>query len=663
MDSADLFRHILTTKTLPEETKLGYEFRFKTVFYNDGASYCCCRCAYDHEYFSYISESGDIDWEKCEPLVQAIKDGRCQHAARATKKVPLSETMVNVFHISAALGSETLLRELLKVEGEIELKSRSIKSGLFYMDPDGVAALRGNDKVVQMMPPKHLYPVNINWYYSNTCIQNVLHVAEKEQNIFQITNSSILEVCIIKGHTAIVKMLLCDLCRKYIHDGYGTRIYESLFKYNLTEMLDPILSDENVFPKPPSDCACTSLKARCLGCGSYDRRLMEFWEIVELGVIYNVRDIFFNKSIQRLYDALLCSEKYRHYRKPLFETCRAFQRHDVLELLSANECQNLYTESISETQIFVNLFMLLKKYTLSGHHIGSVMKQIPDIERIVNAPFGAIVGSGYYGYWDLCPGLTPLQSYMCIHDLRFFDVSVVRTLIDCGADIDQMFPPNFKDDERKVYPRGNTVLMHILNKEEEFNRVFREILELLLYENVAVALNDSAVSLCLKRYHYQIEPSDWESDSDIITIEERTDSRKHKGIYVMDSCVRASPFFYTVPLLIEAGFKYSLADVETVLFPENELVKVKDELNQLREETRRPYHIERMAPSCHVSEYLEQCLRTPRALKLRCRDVLRSHYPRRQIHKYVSCVEISEKIKDFLLLKPILQTLSVDREY
>ena len=424
-------------------------------------------------------------------------------------------------------------------------------------------------------------------------------------------------------------------------------------------MLDPILSDENVFPKPPSDCACTSLKARCLGCGSYDRRLMKFWEIVELAVIYNVRDIFFNKSIQRLYDALLCSEKYRHYRKPLFETCRAFQRHDVLELLSANECQNLYTESISETQIFVNLFMLLKKYTLSGHHIGSVMKQIPDIQRIVNAPFGAIVGSGYYGYWDLCPGLTPLQSYMCMHDLRSFDVSVVRTLIDCGADIDQMFPPNFKDDERKVYPRGNTVLMHILNKEVKFNRVDREILELLLYENVAVALNDSAVSLCLKRYQYQIKKSDplWESNSDIITIEERTDSKIYKGIYVMDSCVRASPFFCTVPLLIEAGFKYSLADVETVLFPENELVKVKYELNQRREETREPYHIKRMVPSCYVSEYLEQCMRTPRALKLRCRDVLRSHYPRRQIHRYVSSVEIPTKTKDFLLLKPILQTI------
>ena len=163
MDSADLFRHILTTKTLPEKTKLGYEFRFKTVFYNDGASYCCCRCAYDHEYFSYIAESGDIDWEKCDTLVQAIKDGRCQHAARATKKVPLSETMVNVFHISAALGSETLLPELLsKVEEEIE--SGSIKSELFRIFPHRLAALTGNVKHQENMSVKCLPPIKPHFY-------------------------------------------------------------------------------------------------------------------------------------------------------------------------------------------------------------------------------------------------------------------------------------------------------------------------------------------------------------------------------------------------------------------------------------------------------------------------------------------------------------------
>ena len=119
-------------------------------------------------------------------------------------------------------------------------------------------------------------------------------------------------------------------------------------------MLEPILSDEKIFTTPPCNCACTSLKARCLGCKDYDIglskdydiRLMKFWEIAELAVIYNVRDIVFNTSIQRLYDALLCSQKYRHYRKPLFESCRAFQRQDFLELLSQTSVkisiQNLF---------------------------------------------------------------------------------------------------------------------------------------------------------------------------------------------------------------------------------------------------------------------------------------------------------------------------------
>ena len=126
----------------------------------------------------------------------------------------------------------------------------------------------------------------------------------------------------------------------------------------------------------------------------------------------------------------------------------------------------------------------------------------------------------------------------------------------------------------------------------------------------------------------------------------------------MDSCVREDVMFYTIPLLIEAGFKYTLADLEAVLFTENELIRAMDKLNQRVKETGHPHYIERTEPNVYVSEYLKQCLSTPRSLQLRCRDVLRSHFPRRQIHRYVSSVEIPEKIKDFLLLKPILRTLS-----
>ena len=664
MDSADLFRHVLTTKILPEETITDYEFRFDTVFYNDGGSYCYCRCAYDHEYLSYISESGDIDWEKCDTLVQAIKDGKCQHASRVNKKRYLSETRVNVFHIAAVLGSETLSQLLLsRAEEGMELKSGNIESGLFRMYPFGVAALRGNAKAVQLLfkvntteknlPGGSFIELNSSYSSGQSTNKVFVYAVEKDHNIFQITNRSVLEVCIVKGHKEIVKMFLeNDLCQDY--DGI---IYEHLFKYNLADMLVPVLSciEYNL----QSECDCIFNQDECIFCEHVYGWYKQVRTIAELAVIYNVRDIF-NKSIQLLCDASLCPQEWsRRDMKSLFEICRVFQRNDFQQLFSANERQNLCTKSISETQLFDSLYRLLKKYTLSGNHIESVMKQIQGIQRIVNAPLGDNIGD-----------LTPLQ--ISIENLAH--VSVVRTLVDLGADIDQMIHPKFNFDPTSRCT-GKTILMYILSKDTEivmqtsgiFFYSFRGLLELLLYENVSLALNDSAVSLCLRRYRYRILDSNSPfarqsvlgSDSDIIIKEECPDRERYNGIHIMDSCVRESALFYTVPLLIEVGFKYTLADIEAVLFTEKELIKAKDELKQRVEETNFPHCIVRIAPNAYVSEYLKQCLSTPRSLKLRCRDVLRSHYPRRQIHRLVSCVDIPVMIQDFLLLKPILN----DREF
>ena len=219
----------------------------------------------------------------------------------------------------------------------------------------------------------------------------------------------------------------------------------------------------------------------CYGVGP-DGDLEIVWEIAELAVINNELNLF-NKSIQLLHDTCsLCpSARYKSYRRSFFELCRAFQRHDFEELLSTNECQNLCTESISETKLFAILYRFLRIYTRSENDIiESAMKQIPDIQRIVNAPDD-----------NSCRGFTPLQSSM--HNL-----SAVRTFIDVGADIDQSIdiPDRYRVSDK-------TLLMYVLNdqsNEKQYFKAFRGMLELLLYENASLALNDSAVSFCLKQY-------------------------------------------------------------------------------------------------------------------------------------------------------------------
>ena len=337
----------------------------------------------------------------------------------------------------------------------MELKSGNIKSGLFCMYPYGVAAVRGNAKAVQLVFKVVTVRgsfIKLNWYSSGTSTNKFVYAVEKEHNIFQITSRSVLEVCIVKGHKAIVKMFLeNDSCQDY--DGI---IYEHLFKYNLADMLVTVLS--RIKCNLQSQCYCKFNQDECVLCEHVYGCYWKVITIAELAVIYNVRDIF-NKSIQLLYDGR--KRLFRRDMKSWFEICRIFQRNDFQQLFSANERQNLCTKSISETQLFDSLYRLLKKYTLSGNHIESVMKQIQGIQRIVNAPIQRIVNAPFPLGDSISPffgfGLTQLQSYVFeTYEYSKANVSVVRTLVDLGADIDQMFLSNF---EKGHIPHWSTITL------------------------------------------------------------------------------------------------------------------------------------------------------------------------------------------------------------
>ena len=54
------------------------EFSFDTVFHITPYSYCCCPCAYEHEYFDYLP-GNRINEEMFERIQQNIDRGRCPH--------------------------------------------------------------------------------------------------------------------------------------------------------------------------------------------------------------------------------------------------------------------------------------------------------------------------------------------------------------------------------------------------------------------------------------------------------------------------------------------------------------------------------------------------------------------------------------------------------
>ena len=150
------------------------------------------------------------------------------------------------------------------------------------------------------------------------------------------------------------------------------------------------------------------------------------------------------------------------------------------------------------------------------------------------------------------------------------------------------------------------LLMYILSKETEIQQGFRELLEILLYGNLEPEFNESEVALCLKRYKYPIL-------SDVLGINTSTGYKMgpiETDMYAMDSNVYESASFYTVLLLIEPGFQYSLSDIDEVVHADDNLEKVKTELKQRVEDTRRPRHLERCA-NFYVSTYIKQCSTVP----------------------------------------------------
>ena len=347
--------------------------------------------------------------------------------------------------------------------------------------------------------------------------------------------------------------------------------------------------------------------------------------IAKLAIIYNQLDVF-KKAL------LLCSFATKD---DLLEVCYyVFERCNLQGLLLDQELQELTKNtSLTDASQFVCLYQLLREHKNSGDHIKKAMTKIPDVHRFINILFDTSENE-----YVMCTGLSPLQSY--VFGNMAVDLSVVRTLIDLGADIDVLFPPALKAYKRTHIlnlfnkdvnkdPQGQTLLMYIVNNEGAFEMGFRELLELLLYENVSLAMNNSIIASGLNRYVFRILHSAVSHDVNLIRLDKSTyfDLLVEAGVYTIDATFHEAALDYTVPLLIEAGFKYDLSDIDKALkLLDESSEKGGKSPNQCVDETRTSHHFEKTIPSESVKAYLQRCLSEPRSLKLRCRDVLRNHF-------------------------------------
>ena len=139
MDVRRTFRALLINEPCLT-TDYTYEFSFQTVFYKspNTGTYCCCPCGFQHEFFSYISEDGDIVEELYSKVIQNIVDGKCPHADDVPNHF-LTKTSVYGAHIAAAVGTPKIVKCVPRT-------SVLDTSGIFHLDAFMVGVSKKNFK-------------------------------------------------------------------------------------------------------------------------------------------------------------------------------------------------------------------------------------------------------------------------------------------------------------------------------------------------------------------------------------------------------------------------------------------------------------------------------------------------------------------------------------
>ena len=408
----------------------------------------------------------------------------------------------------------------------------------------------------------------------------------------------------------------------------GVKLYEIIetLKDELIKIVDDPLLD---YPNPPY---------------SLDKNVAnDLMAIGELSVIYNQYDAFvksvhaFSGAFSRRIGLSKAIENYTI----LEQVSVAFQRLKFQEsIIKIRQDVSRTRQKVSRTSELEILFRLFVKYELSRDHVRMAMEHIPDLQNNINKRNEK--------------GFTLLQNYIC--ETKGVEVSVVQNLIDLGANIDIPFTS------------GQSLLSYLLENMHGDGQDFRQVIELFLYENISPSNNESEVCTVIRQYYMFGAETRCTLDSLLTTGVRMPQSGQflEPGTYVMDATLHDDVFTSTIPLLIEAGFKYSSSELGSVseLFEDSTAT---DNSPTSSTESSEEIHVRLAARAwCpheesinhkHVREYLQRYSLEPRPLMLRCRDVLRAHFPRRKIHRYVSVMDIPNQISDFLLLKPILRRL------
>ena len=179
---------------------LNAEFEFKTVYHISEYSYTMCSCAFEHEYFDYLLESGEVDKEMLEKLIKCINDGACPHVQDDDDDEFIAKTSVNGIHVLAALGDEKLLHTFNLNPAMLGEETEELENGIFELQPYVLAVLKNNPQVLDDIKDVTKFEIDTDWS------AEMLYCIQQEENEAQITLSlkPLYKIALEKGNAELM---------------------------------------------------------------------------------------------------------------------------------------------------------------------------------------------------------------------------------------------------------------------------------------------------------------------------------------------------------------------------------------------------------------------------------------------------------------------------
>ena len=321
--------------------------------------------------------------------------------------------------------------------------------------------------------------------------------------------------------------------------------------------------------------------------------------------------------------------------------CSAFERQECKEVLlkhgfhkTASRTDNWSLSKGERVKTLLDfLFRWYDDYDLADAII-PVLKQLGDLTDLfkwLTAP-EVVEHPKHYLHWynEKLSRTKPMN------------ITILKMLLDCGSDVncvntDGLTPLQHQlQNARKQIIQEYSSDVHSSAEAGLYLSLVRQVVEMYIMENSDIDMNKDAVFLAIRldekihkeadflSKHYNLGfysfCCDGKLPSSLIA-----DGRIH-GVYDHDDENFAFNFY--APLFIESGFQ------------------ILGKIGVLQDKLKNLHPVEKA--------YIENTIDKPRSLKMTCRDSLRKHFKGKKIHWFVEKSKLPTSVKDYILLKPLL---------